>query len=818
MFGIQAMSEIRSAARRLANAPAFTLIVVVTLALGVGANTAIFTVLDAVILEDLPYPEPERLVRVYEGEADDPASLEFLRAPVVAELREWEEVFDRVGALYTYREVGADLTEGDRARRITVLRVSAGYFETLGVSPALGRTFLEDESFGPGENVSSTLPIVRVAVISDRLWGEQFGGHVEVIGSTLHLDGAGFEVVGVMPPGFANPFGAQADVWVPLDLRPGGSNGFGNYYLSAVGRLRPGITVDAARDRVQALARGFVESNPEAQEYLPRLVPLHADVVGSTRRTMLWLLAAAAGIVLLTACVNVANLLLARGLDRGRDLAIRAALGSSRSRLVTDILAENGLLALLGGGVGLLLGWAGLRALLALAPDALPLATNVQMDAGVLGFAATMILVALVVFGLAPALRLSRADPAQALGSRDRGATLGRGGKRLRDGMVVVQVAAALVLVTGSLLLGRSFARLIDVPLGLEPEGVLTYEVNLPAARYGDGEARHRFHEELHARVAALPGVEHVGATSWLPVNGRYHTWGFNRDPASLEQGESDAWEPTDVRIVAGDYFASLGIDMLQGQSPVDVDVRGEPVAWVNRHLADTYLDGRALGRQIWLAGEVRRIVGVVEDIPHDARGAVSPRSYVPHAQYADNRNWALVQTVRGRGDPVRLREDIRGELEAMDAHLVLHRPESFEAVLDSVRAQDRFATVLMSTFALLALLLSLVGTYGVLAGSVASRTREIGIRMALGADAPRVRAMVLRYAARLTLPGIGLGMLGAWMASRWIESLLFGVERADPLAFGLAVMAFVGVALLSGWLPAVRATRVDPVESLSAE
>ena len=813
------MDEVRKSARRIARTPGFALLVMLTLALGVGANTAIFTVLDAVLLKDLPYPEPERLVRVYEGGADEPTPWGYNRAPMVVEYRGWDEIFDEVGSLYTYREVGADLTGGDQPERVTVVRASAGYFETLGIAPRLGRTFTEEESYGPGENVSSTLPMANVAVVSHGLWTTRLGGGADVLGSTLHLDGTAFEVVGVMPAGFNNPFGTNADVWVPLDMRPGGSNSFGNFYLSTVARLRPGITVESAQERARVLGASLAETNSEIYGSRPYLIPLKADIVGDTRTTMLWILAAAAGLVLLTACMNVANLLFARGLGRDRDLALRSALGSGRGRLVVGILTENGLLALGGGLLGLVLGWGGLTALLRLAPDALPMAAHVEMGGTVFFFALAVTSAALLVLGLAPALRMSRTQPADVLRSGDRASTGGRAVRRLRDGMVIVQMAAALVLVAGSMLLARSFGKLLDVPLGVDPVGVFTFEVHLPGSRYEDGPARQRFHERLQARVADLPGVEAVGAVSWLPVNGPYHTWGFNLVTEDPDDEAGQAFHSTDVRIFTGDYFDVMGIDVLRGQSPSEVDLEGEPVAWVNARVADeVFPDVDAVGQQIRLADGIRRIVGVVEDIPEDARGGFAPKSYVPHEQYSDNRNWALIQTVKSRGDLADLRERIRAELRAVDPQLVLYRPQSFEAVLDGVRAQDRFATVLMGAFAVLALLLSLVGTYGVLAGTVAGRRREIGIRMALGADTESVRGIVLRYAASLTVPGVALGLLVALFGSRLLDALLFGVESGDPATYGFAVAVFLGVGLAAGWLPARRAMSVDPARTLAEE
>ena len=808
-------SEVRRATRRLRRAPGFAAVVILTLALGVGANTAIFTVLDAVLLEDLPYPDPERLVRVYESDEDDPTSLQFLRAPLVAEYMSWEEVFEGFGAIYTYREIGADLTEGDQAQRVTVMRTGAGYFEALGVAPARGRPFRYDESLGAGEATSTTRAIVDVAIINHRLWTTYFGGAPDIIGRSIELDGTSLEVVGVMPRGFNNPFGTKADVWVPQDLRPGGSNTFGNYYLSAVALLRDGVTLEAAQERVMALSRVFAEEQPGAEKAFPRLVPLDEDIVGSTRQAMLWILVGAAALVLLTACLNVANLLFARGLSQDRDLALRSALGSGRARLIMSILTENGLLAAAGGVVGLAMGWAGVRGILLVAPDALPMVAEVQVGGRVFLFALAVTVAALLAFGLTPALRLSRTAPADVLRSGDRSSTMGKVVRRLRDGLVIVQVAAALVLVAGATLLTRSFKTLLDVPLGIEAEGVFTYEVHLPGARYVDGPARHAFHEVLQERVAALPGVESVGATSWLPVSGRYHTWGFSWNPETND----DAFFGTDVRVITGDYFGSMGIDVLMGVDPMDVDLDGEPMVWINQRLADeVFHDVEALGQQIRIADALRRVMGVVESIPHDARGETYRMSYVPHAQFSGDRNWALIQTVETRGDLVVLREGIRSELRMLDPQLVLYRPQSFENVLASVRAQDRFATILMSALAALALVLSLVGTYGVLAGSVAGRTREIGIRMALGADSQSVRRMVLRYAAKLMMPGILLGLIGAWVGSRWLEALLFGTAAADPVAHGVAALIFLGVGLLSGWVPAQRATRVDTVQTLTAE
>lgn len=823
-------TEIRRGARRLLRTPGFAAVVVLTLALGVGANTAIFSVVDAVLLRPLPYPQPDRLVRVYEAEAGDVGSINYLRGRTVYEYRQWDEVFAGFGALYVYRETGADLTDGERTVRVTTVPVTAGYFETLGVAPQMGRTFREEESIAPGEQVEggdTGRARAAVTVISHALWTEHFGADPGILGRTIRLDDSPYEVVGVMPEGYRDPIGPRADLWTPQDLSIGGPrsrNSWGNYYLSAVARLRPGLTVEAAQDRVDALYARLVEQYPEAEStWVPTLVPLHADLVGPTRRTMLLILAGAAALVLLTACVNLANLLFARGLGRDRDVAVRTALGSGRGRIVAGLLVETGILALVGGAAGLALGWIGVQALLGLAPDALPRVADPSPGGAVFAFALLATLTALVLSGVTPALRLSRVAPADALRADSRATTGGRRARRVRDGLAVVQVAAALVLVTGAALLGRSLAALADVPLNIEPAGVLTFEVNLPVSRYPDGVAREAFHRTFHDRLLQLPEVEAAGAVSWLPVNGRFNIWGVYWQP-DMDVTDEEAWRPedwrgSDVRVFSGDYFRAVGIPVLRGPRPSDVDLAGEPVIWISRRFVrEVFGDVDPLGERLYAANDIRRVVGIVEDVPHDAEGSVAPKTYIPHAQFADNRNWALTQTVKVRGDLTAAREDIRAVLAAMDPQLVLHRPRPLTDVVASARAQNRFATVLMGAFALLALALAVVGTYGVLAGAVAGRRREFGIRMALGADRRSVRSMVLGYAARLVLPGVALGLMGAWMAARWVQALLFQVEPRDPVVYGSAVALFLLVGLVAGWAPARRATRVDPARTLSSE
>jgi putative ABC transport system permease protein len=809
--------DMKRSARTLARSPGYASIVVAMLALGVGANTAVFSVLDAVILEDLPYREPDRLVRVYEESAKQPGEPNYLRGTSALAYHRATDILESFATVYTYRELGADLTGGDRPERLVVSTVSAGYFETLGIRPRLGRTFLEEESTGPGEQNDLDRP--RVVIVSYELWARRFSSDPEVIGQTIPLDGVGYEVVGVMPRGFVNPFGSRADLWMPEDLRSGGHNTWGNFYLSGIARLKPGVSRSVAQQRLRALIDGMAESEPRAATNVPLLVPLHDDIVGPTRRPMLWFLVAAAALVLMSASVNVANLVLARGLGREREVALRGALGSGRGRLIGHLLSESLLLAVAGGIVGLGAGWAGMQAVLALAPDTLPVVAQPALGLKVFGFALLITFLALTVFAAAPAMRLASVAPAEVLRAGDRGSTHGRGMKRVRDALVVIQVAVALVLLSGAGVLVRSLLRLQSTPLGIDPDGVFTFEVNLPQSVYADPESRIRFHDQLDRRLAAMPGTIATGAVSWLPVNGRYHTWGMYWDPSKPDYSNDDAWYYTDVRIFDGDYFRAMGIPVIRGSGAEAVERGGEGQIWVSRSIVEQVLtDGDPIGKTISINGETaRRIVGVVGDVLIDPRGTATRTVYMPHAQFADDRNWSLIQVVRTTGDPAAVESQARTALSEIDPSLVLYRPATFDAHLVSVRARDRFAATLMAAFACLSLVLTIVGTYGVLAGAVAGRSREIGIRIALGAGRSRVRGMVMRHALSLAIPGIVLGLVGAVIASRWMRTLVFEVRPADPIMIGGSLLLLLIVSILAGWLPARRATKLNPARTLSS-
>jgi predicted permease len=526
---------------------------------------------------------------------------------------------------------------------------------------------------------------------------------------------------------------------------------------------------------------------------------------------------AAVTLVLLSTCVNVANLFLVRSFSRGRELAVRAALGSGRGGLVRQLLTESLVLAFLGGLLGLGLAWAGLEVLVSLAPQGLPRVSEIGLNRTVLLFTLSVSALTGLVFGMAPTLRLSRPNLAEDLREGDRGSTVGKGQHRLRSVLVVSEVAVALVLLVGAGILLRSFEAIRAVDLAIQPEGVLTYEVHLPDSRYPTGEDRVQFYEALFPRIRSLPGVSAVGATSWLPVQGRYHDWGISR----MEGGETVGdWNASDMRMVAGDYFEALDIDLLQGRllGPQD-RANADPVCLINRFIQERdFPEEDPVGKVLYAAGGPRTVVGVVENVPHDPFGSVSPQTYIPHDQFAGNRNWALIQAVAFQGDPDSLVPSVREELRAVDPNLVLFRVRSMEDLLATGLGRQRFSTLLMGVFAGMALLLAAVGIYGVLSYLVSQRGHEIGIRMALGADPGDVRWLVIRQGMMLAGVGITVGVVLAGYLSRFLQSLAFEARLADPLVFGGVAVGLALTALLAAYLPARRATRVDPANAFRGE
>ena len=787
--------------------------VVFTLALGIGANTAVFSVLNAVLLKQLPYENPEELVRIYQRWEDSETgevtySYNYFSGLDYLDHRSQEEIFAGVAAFYSYREMGSDLTGGSRPERVVRMPVSSEFFQVLGIPPAMGRGFsLDEERLG-----------VPLAVISHGLWQRHFAGTDDVLSRTITLDGVVHDVVGVMPPGFKGPMGRQVEVWTPENLDPAHDrNTRSNHYLSVVARLTPGITPALAEERMSARMRTIYEAeSAEDGVWLSQVVPLHEDFVGESKAT-LWILMAAVGLVLLSTCVNVANLFLVRSLSRGRELAVRVALGSSRGGLVRQLLSESMILAFMGGIVGLGFAWGGVRALLAVAPDGLPRVSDIGLSGPVLLFTLAVSILTGLVFGLAPALRLSNPDVAGDLRDGDRGSTAGRDHRRLRSVLVVSEVAVALVLLVGAGVLIRSFQALRNVDPAIQVDGVLTFEVHLPEARYSPGPEHIQVYENLFSRMEALPGVRSAGAISWLPVQGRYHDWGVNR----MEGEEfSENWNGSDMRMVSGEYFETMGIDLIEGRYLGDQDrADTDPVCVINRFVQERdFPEGNPVGKTLYAAGTPRRIVGVVEDVPHDATGSTSPKTYIHHNQFADNRNWAMIQTVAYSGDMAAVVSGIREELRAVDHTLVLVRVRTRETLLAAGIARERFSMLLMGVFSVMALLLAAIGIYGVLSYLVSQRTHEIGIRMALGAEPKTVRGIIVGQGIALTGAGLAVGWVAAVLLGRWLDSIVFQVRVADPWVFGMVAVALLFTAWVAAYLPARRATRVDPASAFRGE
>ena len=797
--------DVRYALRTLSKNPIFSLIAVATLSLGMGATTAVFTILHSIVLTPLPYHEPEQLVRLYQAYDDRPDDREFVAGLDFLDFREQDDVFQDLASLYTYRERGLDLTGAGGAKRVRALPVSAGYFEVFRASPLLGRTFRrEDER-----------PDAALVILSYRLWKDQTNSDRDIVGQSFTLNGAPYTVVGVMRPNFLDVVAGEVDVWVPENLIPKGRNSRNNHYLTVIGRLQPDVTISQAQARLDVVTSDLAIQVPQTNEgAFARLYPLFDEVVGQTD-TLLYILMGAAALVLLIACVNVANLFLARSLARRKELAVRAALGSGRARIAYQLFTESLVIAALGGAAGLMVTVVAVKVLLAVSPESLARADEVSFDPMLLAFTASVTILTGLFFGMAPAIQSSRVDLSLALRDGMRG-TGGVRGVRMRGALVACQVALAMVLLVGAGLLMKSFAELQRLELGVEPENVATFEVHLPDARYGEPERRIQFHQTLQDRLRAIPGVRAAGAISKLPVSGQYHTWGWRWDTPT---GPSD-WTSIQVRVVEGEYFEALGVDLLLGRTfgPADVS-DGRRAAILNESAAEhAFPGGEAIGRSIILNGKPWSVIGVVENVAHDHRGVFTYKMYLPHTQFGDDRNWALTQVVATGTARDDIMSIVRRELATIDPDLVVYNARTMVDVMRREVAQERFALTLMGVFAAVAVLLAAIGMYGVLSYSVSQRTQEIGIRMALGARSAQVRGIVVGHGAVLTAIGITIGSGGALALSRLLNSVVFGISVTDPTIFGTVAAILGGVALLAGYLPARKATRVDPMEALRNE
>jgi putative ABC transport system permease protein len=794
--------------RAMVRRPGFTLVVVLTLAVGIGANTAMFSVLNAALLRPLPFPEPDRLVLGYTV-FDGDTSFGSVSAPDYFDCRDQADVFESLAAMLNF-ETESTVTGGGRSERVHSTVISTDLFPTLGVPPFLGRTFTPEEA-KPGAP--------RVVMVSHAYWQRRLGGSPEAVGSTLNIDGEPYTVVGVMPAGFF--IRSDNDIWRPMTNDPASQLPRRMHNWHMVGRLEPGVTLEQARAQVAAIGERLREQYPDSNRNKTLgLVPLHDSMVRSERPNLLALMGAVA-LVLLIACANVAGLLLARGCARGQELAMRAALGASRGRLARQLLTENALLTLVAAGAGLLLASWLQKILLRVVPLRSMGVHEVSLDSTVLLFAVGVAVATALLSGLVPALRSGRARPARDLRAGAR-ATDTRAGTRLRSLLIAGQVALSVVLLIGSGLLLRSLAHLHAVDLGFRPEKLLTAEIELPLARYSDPAQRVGYFTTLLERTRTLPGVESAGLITLLPVReprDNIRVWAADTPPTD-ETPVNGAF----VRSVLPGYFRSLGIPLLAGRDIGETDREGAAeVIVVNERMARNLFPGRnPLGRRVVIdypGGDLAtaEVVGVVGDV-HIA-GPGNPPPPVFYASYFQRQPEAEMQlAARTSGDPESAIGSLRALARELDPEVPLSDVASMEHFVGRWLLDQRTVATLVLVFALVALLLAALGLYGLLSFYVGQRTREIGLRMALGATAPDLLAMVVRRGMTLVLLGVAVGLGGSWPASRLLGHLLFGVPPTDPATLAGAAITFGFVGLLACLLPAWRATRVDPGLSLSAE
>ncbi|MEJ2217392.1 MAG: ABC transporter permease [Gemmatimonadota bacterium] len=792
------LSDLRYAIRGLFRRPMYSLVLVATLAVGIGANAAMFTVVDGVLLEPLPYPHADRLVWVWSltprGQPNTTSALDYVDYRRASSFTDLATV-----GVFPRRLV---VTGGEGPEVVVGRQASWNLFRMLGVKPLLGRTFVAaDEADGP-------MPIV----LSYGLWQRRWGGSPSVVGRSVTLDGAPYEVVGVMPADFRPP--RPAELWYPMRMSYGSAQGRANRNYNVLGRLRDGVTPEAAQAQLQSIAKGLAETYPDANEGWSVGVRPMQDVYVGGIRNALWLLMGAVGLVLLVTCANLAALVLARSTGRRGEVAVRRALGASDGRVVGLLLMESVVVALAGGALGLLLARVLLSGLSAVGAGALPRLATVQLDGSVLLFTLLVSVATGLLFGLAPALWSRRADLVEGLREAARGAT---GGHRLQSALVVGQVALSVVLLVGAGLLFRSFAEVRNVDVGFRPAGVLTAQVRLPAASYGQQRSPSLFWDDALARVRALPGVMGAGTVDYLPTTaggGPYNeVWPADQPaPASSEQKGAVR------RIVSPGYFATMGIPLLRGRDFAVTDTReSTPVAIVSRRFADDIFDGAdPVGRSLFVWGQAWQIVALVGDVKlgsleDDARATF----YLAAPQVRPSSGILVVRTA---GDPAALAPALRNVVHQVDADVPLSAVATMDAVVDSSLSGNRFRTLLLGSFAVIALLLAALGLYGVLAYFVGQRTHELGIRMALGAGKTQLLAEVLGRGLALAGTGVAVGLAGALLAGRLLRGLLFGVGASDAATLAATCLVLAAVALAASFLPAWRATRVDPVSCLRAE
>ena len=802
--------DLRYAVRMLAKSPGFTAIAVLTLALGIGANAAIFSLVNGVLLRPLPYANPAQLVDVSEAKAGVVGA--GVSYPAFVELRDHSRAFTSVAGLAGH---ALTLTGHGEPADVSTLAVTPEFFSLFGTKPLLGR------ALSPQDGERGAAPVV---VLSEQLWRSRFGADPGIAGTSITLDQRAFTVVGIMPGAFRTPFFNQTEqVWIPLLQDPLFSGWLTRppqeHWLPVIARLRAGVSPDQARAELQTISAGLVDQFPAEKGWGIAIEPLQQVIVGDVKEPLLLLLSAA-GLVLLIACANIANLLLARATSRSREIAVRIALGASQRRIARQLLTESAILGVLGGVTGVFLAWWSVSALTSLLPTGLTQLRSIRVDGSVFGFAFVLSLAASVFFGLAPVLHTTRSDPQANLREGSRAGDA-RGSQRARSFLAAAEVAVAMVLLVGAGLLMRSFARLLSVSPGFETENMVKAEISLPRFQYSRPEQWTAFSSQLMMRLQAKPGLQDSAIAVPLPIlnNSINLPFAIAGNPP-LEQGATDT-----ANYVAASprYFHVMGISLMRGRLfSEDDSASTPPVALISEALARRYFPGEnPLGRQLIFGfpphGDVaREIVGVVADI-HDVSIASNPgpMMYVPFAQVPF---WGSEVVVRSSLGAAEIAAAIRTETHSIDKDLPVTDIESFPEAMHASVAEPRFRTMLLGLFSAIALLLAAIGIFGVISFSVSRRTREIGVRMALGATPASIRHLVLGESAKLVLFGLATGIPAALILTHFLSALLFGITPTDPLTFIAVALLLMLVALAAAYLPARRAIRIDPMAALRCE
>jgi putative ABC transport system permease protein len=826
------LQDVKYSIRMLLKSPGFTAVAVLTLALGIGANTAIFSIINSVLLRPLPFHQPEQLVQLWETEGA-PGNYP-LTGP---DYLDWQSQNSTLTATSLYSwDRSLNASGAGQPEAAAVINTQANFFSLLGVQPAMGRTFAAGED-QPGKN--------HVAILSYGFWQRHFGGQPGVLSQTVILNNESYSVIGVMPSWFNFPrtLSSTADIWAPLNMSPRGTGTRGSHQWRAIARMKDGITVEAARADLHTiamrLAKDFPGNNADVDAVV---VPLKEQLAGRSREPLLILLGAVI-LVLAVACANVANLLLARSTGRQREIAVRASLGASRWRLIRQLLTESVMLSLAGAGLGLAGAWWAVATIQSAKSSPLPHANPIQVDLTVLAFTIAVSVLVGVLFGLAPALQVSELNLTEELKSSAQSVVGPAGGKRfLRDTLVVAEIAASLALLVGAGLLLRSFSRLRNAEIGVQTQNILTMGIALPRAKYNDLTSRREFFDNLLNRVERVPGVQAASVSTEIPLEGG------NNGYITVD-GVTDAKRASELvewNYITPNYFRTFGIPFLQGNNFTSEDTERTAVvnlrinalyeaakgasvtlppdltfvAVVNRTMAQTFWPNQdPIGKVFHAAGTLVRIIGVVGDVKAgDIREKTMPEAYYPLTAALDSFFFGSIVELKTNVPPLGVLGAVQGELRGLDSSLAVFRPRTMEDVVADAMQDTSLQTFLLGVFAGLGLLLAAVGTYSVMAYLVSQRTHEIGVRVALGAQRNDVLRLVLGQGTRLALIGVTIGVIAALMLSKLLESLLFGVSPRDPLTFAVVAILLTFVALAACYIPARRAMRVDPMVALRYE